>query len=180
LNCTPKVGHNQQKGVQFFMTKYSKEERIAAIKAVEAGESINQVAKLYEMSRTVLQLSVRNYHEHGEKGLSSHAYSLSAEQKNEVLKYMHERQLSFAETGVLLGIRHSTIWQWERRYLEKGIEGLEDKKKGRKPRVQKPKLPKTRLEELEEENLNLRIENEYLKKLNALVAEREKRERENR
>jgi regulator of replication initiation timing len=38
----------------------------------------------------------------------------------------------------------------------------------------------TRLEELEEENLNLRIENEYLKKLNALVAEREKRERESR
>lgn len=60
--------------------------------------------------------------------------------------------------------------------MEEGIIGLEDKKKGRKPRVQKPKPPKTRLEELEEENLNLRIENEYLKKLNALVAEREKRE----
>jgi transposase len=64
--------------------------------------------------------------------------------------------------------------------LENGIEGLENKTKGRKPRVKKPKPPKTRLEELEEENLDLRIENEYLKKLNALVAEREKRERENR
>ena len=65
--------------------------------------------------------------------------------------------------------------------MENGIsEGLEEKKKVRKPRVQKLKPPKTRLEELEEENLNLRIENEYLKKLNALVAEREKRERENR
>ena len=93
---------------------------------------------------------------------------------------MHENQLSFKETGVRLGIRDGTILHWERRYLEKGIEGLENKKKGRKPRVQKPKPPKTRLEELEEENLNLRIENEYLKKLNALVAEREKRERENR
>ena len=60
--------------------------------------------------------------------------------------------------------------------MEEGIVGSEGKKKGKKPRVQKPKPPKTRLEELEEENLNLRIENEYLKKLNALVAEREKRE----
>ena len=76
-----------------------------------------------------------------------------------------------------MGIKDSTIWNWEKRYLENGIEGLESNKKGRKPRTQKPKPPKTRLEELEEENLNLRIENEYLKKLNALVAEREKREK---
>ena len=90
---------------------------------------------------------------------------------------MHDNQISFKETGVVLGIRPSTIWQWEKRYLESGIKGLENKKKGRKPKVQKPKPPKTRLEELEEENLDLRIENEYLKKLNALVAEREQREK---
>jgi len=127
-----------------------------------------------------LKWCVRNYREHGEKGLNSHAYNWTANQKNEALKYMHENQLSFAETGILLGIQDSTIWNWEQRYLENGIKGLENKKKGRKPRTQKPKPPKTRLEELEEENLDLRIENEYLKKLNALVAEREKRERENR
>ena len=162
------------------MTKYSKEEKIAAIKAVEAGESIAEIARQFEICDTVLKLAVRSYREYGEEGLISHAYGWSAKQKNEVLQYMHENQLSLTETGVILGIRYSTILQWERRYLENGIEGLENKKKGRKPRVQKPKPPKTRLEELEEENLDLRIENEYLKKLNALVAEREKRERENR
>jgi len=61
---------------------------------------------------------------------------------------MHDDQLSFLETGVLLGIRGSAIRQWEQRYLENGIEGLENKKKGRKPRVKKPQQPKTRLEEL--------------------------------
>jgi hypothetical protein len=64
--------------------------------------------------------------------------------------------------------------------LENGIDGLENKKKGRKPRVQKAKPPKTREEELLERIEDLEIENEYLKKLNALVAEREKRERESR
>jgi transposase len=162
------------------MTKYSKEEKLAAIRAVEAGESISEVTKQYQISRTVLEVNMRRYQEHGEKGLRSHSYSWTAEQKNEALKYMHENQLSFTETGILLGINEHTIWVWEKRYLENGIEGLEDKKKGRKPRVQKPKPPKTKLEEVEEENLNLRIENEYLKKLNALVAEREKYERENR
>ncbi len=163
-----------------FMTRYSKEEKIAAIRTVEAGESIAETARQYQIDESVLNWVVRSYRQNGEKGLSSHAYKWSAEKKYEVLKYKQENQLSYNETGVLLGIQDSTIWVWEKRYLENGIEGLENKKKGRKPRTQKPKPPKTRLEELEEENLNLRIENEYLKKLNALVAEREKRERENR
>ena len=162
------------------MTKYSLEERTAAVQAVEAGESIGRVAERYQIDRTVLERSVRLYHEHGEKGLRSHAYNWTAEQKYQILEYMHENDLSCVETGIQFGISGpSTVWQWERRYLEKGIEGLEDKKKGRKPKTPKPKPPKTREEELLEENLYLRAENEYLKKLNALVAEREKRERGN-
>ena len=162
------------------MSKYSKEELITAIKEVESGYSINQIAKQHHIGWTVLQVSLRRYQEHGEQGLYTHAYGWTAKQKIEALNYMHENNLSFTKTGVLLGITNRTIWEWEKRYLENGIEGLKNKRKSRKPRVQKPKPPKTRLEELEEENLNLRIENEYLKKLNALVAEREKRERESR
>ena len=130
------------------------------------------------MSPGVVSRSLTLYQEHGEEGLQSHIYSWTAEQKRQVLRYMHENHFSCQETGIQFGIRgSSTVWQWERRYLEKGMEGLEGKKKGRKPRTPKPKLPKTREEELLEENLYLRAENEYLKKLNALVEEREKRER---
>ena len=178
MNCTPKVGHKiQPKGCSFHMTKYSKEEKIAAIRTVEAGESIAETAKQFRINESVLKWNVRMYQIHGEKGLSSHTYDWSAEQKYEVLKYKQENQLSFIETGVLLGIKDSTIWTWEKRYLENGIEGLENKKKGRKPRIAKPKPPKTREEELLERIEDLEIENEYLKKLNALVAEREKREK---
>jgi transposase len=162
------------------MSKIRQEEKIKAIKEIEAGESIIRIGRRLKIDKTELKWIVSCYREHGENGLSCHAYNWTAEQRYEVLKYMNENQLSFRETGVRFGIRHSTILQWERRYLENGISGLEDKKKGRKPRTPKLKLPMTRLEELEEENLYLRIENEYLKKLNALVAEREKRERENK
>ena len=181
MNCTPKVGHkNQQKGCSFIMTKYSIEERIAAIQAVEAGESIGRIARQYRIDKTVLGNSVRLYCEHGEKRLSSYAYNWTAEQKYSVLEYMHENHLSCRETGIHFGISGTaTIWQWEQRYLKNGIEGLEDKKKGRKPRKPKPKLPKSREEELLDRIQYLEAENEYLKKLNALVAEREKRERGN-
>jgi len=161
------------------MTKLNEEERLAAIEAVEAGESIAQVAKWCQIHESVLMTNVKRYREYGEEGLHTHAYNWTAEQKYQVLKYKQENQLSLRETGIKFRVSISTIYQWEKRYLEKGIMGLENKKRGRKPRTPKPKLPKTRLEELEEENLNLRIENEYLKKLNALVAEREKRERGN-
>ena len=163
------------------MTKFSIEERLEAIKAVEAGESIASVSRRYQMSPRVIRNSLRLYQEHGEEGLTSHTYNWTAEQKYQVLEYMHEKHISCAETGIQFGIGgSSTVWQWEQRYLENGIEGLEDKKKGSKPRTPKPKPPKTREEELLEENLYLRAENEYLKKLNALVAEREKRERGSR
>ena len=179
MNCTPKVGQqNQQKGCSFIMTKYSVEERITAIRAVEVGESIASVAKQYQIDRRVLERSVKLYEEHGEEGLRSHAYNWTAAQKYSVLEYMHENGLSCEETGIQFAIGGSaTVWQWEQRYLKKGIMGLEDKKKGRKPRTPKPKLPKTREEELLDRIQYLEAENEYLKKLNALVAEREKRER---
>jgi len=91
---------------------------------------------------------------------------------------MHENNLSCKETAIQFGISGSgTIYQWEKRYLDNGMSGLEDKKKGRRPRTQKPKLPKTREEELLDRIQYLEAENAYLKKLNALVAEREKREK---
>ena len=130
------------------------------------------------MSAEVVSQSLLLFQEHGQEGLQSHSYNWTAEEKYQVLQYMHENHLSCRETGIQFGISgSSTIWQWERRYLENGIEGLEGKKKGRKPRTPKPKPPKTRKEELLDRIQYLEAENEYLKKLNALVAEREKRER---
>jgi transposase len=162
------------------MTKYSTAELIAAILEVERGGSIKEVSKSYQMSARRLSQCLRLYRQYGAEGLRSHTYNWTAEQKYQVLAYMHEHHLSCTETGIKFGISGlATVWQWENRYLENGIEGLENKKKGRKPRVQKPKPPKTREEELLDRIQYLEAENAYLKKLNALVAEREKRERGN-
>ena len=126
----------------------------------------------------VISKLVRLNHENGQEGLLSHAYNWTAEQKYQVLKYMHENQESCRETSIKFGISgSSTVRQWEQRYLETRIEGLENKKKGKKQRTPKPKLPKTREEELLETIRDQQMEIEYLKKLNTLVAEREKREK---
>ena len=163
------------------MTKYTITERLAAVLAVEEGESISSVARRWQMSEQVVSLSVGLYRQHGRTGFSSRTYHWTAEQKYQALHYMHANHLSCKETSIQFGISgSSTVWEWERRYLEDGIKGLENKKKGRRPRTQKPKPPLTREEELLAENEYLRAENAYLKKLNALVAEREKQEKKTR
>jgi len=177
VNCTPKVGHqNQQKGCSFSMDKYHEERRMKAVLAVEAGMSIVEAAKQYQIGEGALKISVRQYRAHGEEGFHTHAYNWTAERKYQVLKYKQKNHLSAKETGIKFRVSNSAIRQWEKRYQEKGIMGLEDKKKGRRPKAPKSQSPKTR-EELLERIQYLEAENEYLKKLNALVAEREKREK---
>ena len=79
-------------------------------------------------------------------------------------------------------INSGLLYQWVRRYNEKGIDGLQCKK-GRptkqivmKKKTKKSKLSVSEQEELKllrERNEYLEMENEYLKKLDALVSKRE-------
>lgn len=163
------------------MIKHSISKKLKAIEEIETGDSIGRVAKKYEIDRRDMSYLWRLYKGHGLEGITNCNSNWTVEQKYEVLKYMHENGLSSRETGIKFRISsHCTVLQWERRYLENGMNGLGDKKKDRKPRERKPKPPKTREEELLDRIEYLEAENAYLKKLNALVAEREKRERGNK
>jgi transposase len=182
-SCTApqKLDTNQLEEVQFFMVKITEMERLAAVLEVEDGEMISTVAKKYQISPQVINRSIGLYREHGETGLSSRGRKYSVEERFQIIEYMHKNHLSYKDTGIQFGISGSnTVWDWEHKYLENGINGLENKKNSKKPRLQKPKPPKTREEELLDRIQYLEAENEYLKKMNALVAERENLERESK
>lgn len=79
-------------------------------------------------------------------------------------------------------INDGQLYHWVRRYNEKGMDGLQCKKgKQTKQFVMKKKTKKTKLSISEQEELKLlrerneylEMENEYLKKLDALVSKRE-------
>ncbi len=160
------------------MTKFTRSERLAAALAAEGGESLTKVGRRFGMSAQVVRRSWMLYREHGAEGFRTKNASFSVAQKLEVLEAIRSQGLSREEAAVKYGINGSgTIWEWERRYLENGIEGLRPKKKGRRGRVRKPKAAPRPYEQLLAENEYLRAENEYLKKLKALVAEREVREK---
>ena len=107
----------------------------------------------------------------------------SPEFKLSVILDMRENKLGYNETRRKYSINsHEIIQKWERKYLEEGYEGLMKDNRGRpnvngKKRGRPPKLDKKVEEDLIAENQRLRMENECLKKLNALVQERIERER---
>ncbi len=107
------------------------------------------------------------------KGQKQKRYS--AEFKIGVIMDMREHHLGLRETERKYDVQHSVIQKWERIYLEEGAEGLMKERRGRAcgTRIGRPpKLDKKVEEDLIAENQRLRMEIEYLKKLDALVQKR--------
>ncbi|MBY8963091.1 hypothetical protein KJK34_10040 [Flavobacterium sp. D11R37] len=87
-----------------------------------------------------------------------------------------KKSLSLSEACLFFNIPNdSVIVNWQKQFQEQGFSGLEDKPKGRprsmnyKRAKKKPTKPLTREEELLLENESLRMQVDYLKKLQALI-----------
>ncbi|MDY3890728.1 MAG: transposase [Bacilli bacterium] len=82
-----------------------------------------------------------------------------------VLKYLNGK-IGFRSGARTIGVVPEVFRTWIRKYKENGIEGLKSKtgKCAKKKAVGRPKKAKTREEELERENIKLKIEIERLKK----------------
>ncbi len=167
------------------MSKYSLEEKLEAILRVKNdGMSIRQSAKVLGIDQIKLSQWIRLYDEHGTKGITNSGASYDGKFKIMVVEYMHTNHLSCRDTAAKFCIKGtSTVNKWERIYYEEGPEGLlKPKRRGRpsksimKKKDSKKKLPKQTEEDLIAEVQRLRMENEYLKKLQALVQERIDRE----
>ena len=99
-----------------------------------------------------------------------------------VVETMKKEHLSIYATMQEFGINdHKIIECWERIYLEEGPEGFAIERRGRRSKDRPPKqLPKEVEEDLLAEVQRLRAENNYLKNLQALVLEDERRQRKKR
>ena len=114
------------------------------------------------------------------KGVPNKRYT--PEFKKLVVETMQEEKMSYRETCRRFEVNsRDQIKSWERIYLEEGPEGLTVERRGRSSKGCPPKqLPKQVEEDLLAEVQRLRAENEYLKNLQALVLEDERRQRRKR
>ena len=101
--------------------------------------------------------------------------------KKIVIETMLEEKLSYSETARRFEVcNHQRIQEWERIYLTEGAEGFAVERRGRGSKGRPKQLPKAVEEDLLAEVQRLRAENEYLKNLQALVMEDERRQRKKR
>ncbi|MGN1005815.1 MAG: transposase, partial [Aristaeellaceae bacterium] len=107
------------------------------------------------------------------KGIPNKRYSV--EFKRHVVETMREEGLSYRETERRFELPSKRAAAWERIYLEEGAEGFHVEHRGRSSTGRPRKLPKEVEEDLLAEVQRLRAENDYLKNLQALVLEDERR-----
>ena len=90
----------------------------------------------------------------------------SAEEKYKIIKPILEYELTSGEVTRRTGISNGLLSTWVNKYKENGMVGLENKRKPGNPlaKIYSKKNFKNREEQLEYENMKLRIENERLKK----------------
>ena len=158
--------------------RYTKEFKLECIRKYKNGEYITDPggcshATFYRK----LNDWVHIFDELGEAGLEHSKTMLSFEDKKRwVQRVINGESMNSIATSI--GRQETQISKWYNIYLHEGFEGLKFRKKGRPPKMKKEEKDIESLS-LEEQNEELKkrlelleIENEYLKKLAALVQQR--------
>ena len=164
------------------MSKYSNEFKLKVVNAYLLGEGVaGTIANKYNVARTCVQQWVAQYELTG--SFTKPTRHFSGEFKLKVLNYQQEHHLSDLQTALIFGITNQgTICAWRKKYITGGTEALFQKQGRRSKMPKKSLIPNKPREEWtkDEELAYLRMENEYLKKLNALIQEDKQREKDSK
>ena len=164
------------------MSKYSNEFKLKVVNAYLLGEGgAGTIANKYNVARTCVQQWVAQYELTG--SFTKPTRHFSGEFKLKVLNYQQEHHLSDLQTALIFGITNQgTICAWRKKYITGGKEALFQKQGRRSKMPKKSLIPNKPREEWtkDEELAYLRMENEYLKKLTALIQEDKQREKDSK
>jgi len=161
------------------MAKYDDSFKLkVAQEAAQRTVAVRKLASQYGVDPALVRRWRDNYLRHGSTGIAKKLTLYSAAFKQRVLERIRSEGLSHRQAMALFDIRMSgLIGQWQRQYDSGGLDALTSARERRTRMHKKPTTPKpaeelTR-EELLEEVLYLRAETAYLKKLDALILEKQ-------
>ena len=164
------------------MGKYTEQAKLSVVEDYCSGQSgLRDTAQRHGVDVSSLRQWVAAYRVYGAAGIKEKKRAFySVEFKMQVLQRLREESLSYRQAAALFDIRRfDIIGHWERQYNEGGIDALSWGSTNHCKKMTKPSPPqseppspddatRTRQELLDELNY-LRMENAYLKKLDALV-----------
>ena len=167
------------------MGKLTREDKIKIFERRKMGETISSLDKDFNIHESNIKYLITLIEKHGNNILrkdKNRAYS--KEFKLQAINRILINNESINSVAIDIGlISAGILHNWLSKFKENEYNVVE-KKKGRKPKsMTKPKKnekvlsEKDKIKQLEDEIIYLKAENEYLKKLRALVLERELKEK---
>ena len=167
------------------MSKLTRKDKIEIYERRKKGETISSLAKSFDVQGSNIKYLISLIKKHGYDILRKDKNrTYSKDFKLQIINRILIKHESINSIALDIGLGSSSILRnWLSKYKENGYNVIE-KKKGRKPKsMTKPNKnnktfsEKEKIKQLEDEILYLKAENEYLKKLKALVQERELKEK---
>ena len=167
------------------MSKLTREDKIEIYKRRLKGETISSLAKSFNIRESNIKYLITLIEKHGNNILRKDKNRVySKEFKLQAINKILINNESVNSVALDIGlISAGILHNWLSKFKENEYNVVE-KKKGRKPKsMTKPKKnekvlsEKDKIKQLEDEIIYLKAENEYLKKLRALVLERELKEK---
>ena len=165
----------------YFSMKHSFEEKVQIIKLIEQGCSINSLCKQFSIDRHQVEELFDRYKIVGESAATKKkSCNYTVSEKIKIVQEHIEKGLTLQQTCLRYDISRSSIKQWLRDYRKNKCQEVKQRFSICNTPMTRPKKnkPTTELEKLQYENLRLRAEIDLLKKVKALVEERERRQKE--
>lgn len=183
--------------VGIFMAKHSFEfKKKVVLEYLDGKGGLDYLSKKYGFgSNSQIRKWINAYKAFGDEGLmrSRKKAKYSFEKKLYVVELYLSSEISYQDLAIREGINNpSMICNWVNRFRVAGPDALKPRKKGRKRKLDKPKIDSKAkqleekivdtsaeyVKELEDELLKLKIENAFLKELRRLRLEDEAKMRE--
>ena len=158
--------------------KHRYEDRLRYMHMIEDGFSITSISDKYGINKVLLSTLWHKFKKYGSESIrKGKNFSVSSSLKKEIILDIEYNHVTLREASLKYGPSSSIIQSWLRIYHKNGLEALDIvKRHGRPPGMGRPKKnskPLSELEKLQKENQELKTEIALLKKVRALVAERE-------
>ena len=170
--------------------RHNLESKLMIVKYVlDENHSFWEASDFFGVAYQTIRTWVKHYEHEGISGLTIKNKGYSGEFRVYVVEYMRKHKLSLAQTAIQFSLPdHTRVRIWNKIYDEKGPQYLMEEHRGRKKmknteKSNKQKKNNSKMNNSAEKELLKKIEyleteNAYLKKLNALIQDKEKSKKE--
>lgn len=158
--------------------RYSNElKQQAVLEYLNGNDSLLGICRKYEISnKSVLDGWVKRYKGHNEvKTTKSRRATVMTKARNttlkeriEITKYCISQEKNYNKTSEIYNVSYHQIYQWVKKYEEFGEDGLVDRRGKAKLELNEEDKIKIDMKKLKKDNERLRMENDFLKKLQEL------------